>query len=221
MGVNLEDCIRIQEKLSKRVILEDRIPDKIETVGGVDQAFLQDNRIISCITILDYPEMNLIEKKIAIKRVNFPYIPGFLAFREFPAILEACRKLTKYPDILIIDGHGIAHPRRIGIATHAGILLNRVTIGVAKKKLVGEFSYPEEVGQYKPLIYGNSTIGFVMKSREYCNPIFISPGHKISLETGLEIVKNCIRGHKLPEPVWQAHRLVNEFRRKVIILSSQ
>ncbi|RLI89091.1 MAG: deoxyribonuclease V [Candidatus Altiarchaeales archaeon] len=208
--INIEKCIRIQGELRKRSILEDRLPEGIRTIGGVDQAFPEKDRVRSCIVVLSFPELNEIEKAFSEIEMDFPYIPGLLAFREGPSIIEAYKKLRKKPDILMIDGHGIAHPRRMGIATHVGILLDIPTIGVAKKKLIGDFKAPEKVGEYEPLGYQNEIIGAVLKSREGCNPIFISPGHKISLKNGIEVVKKCLKGHKLPEPTRLAHKFVNE-----------
>ncbi|HEX54734.1 MAG: deoxyribonuclease V [Candidatus Altiarchaeales archaeon] len=211
MLFNTRRLIRIQERLARRVVIEDRIPEEINTIAGVDQAFINDD-ILSCMVLLEYPDMNIIETKISRIGVEFPYIPGFLAFREAPAILSVYRKLEKKPDILLVDGHGIAHPRGIGIASHVGVLLNKATIGVAKKVLVGNYEIPENIGEHKNLIYNGKVVGFVFKSRYRCNPIFISPGHNISLQTSLKITKKCIKNHKLPEPIFLAHRIVNEYR---------
>jgi len=208
--INTEKYIKIQEELRKEIILEDRLPEKIKTIAGADQAFPEKDRVRSCIAVLSFPELNVIEKAFSEIETDFPYIPGLLTFREGPGIIEAYKKLRKKPDTLMIDGHGIAHPRRMGIATHIGILLDIPTIGVAKKKLIGDFKAPEKVGEYEPLKYQNEIIGAVLKSKEGCNPIFISPGHKISLKTSIDVVKKCLKGHKLPEPTRLAHKFVNE-----------
>ncbi|RLI92548.1 MAG: deoxyribonuclease V [Candidatus Altiarchaeales archaeon] len=208
--INTEKYIGIQRELRKKIILEDRLPGKIKTIAGVDQAFPERDRVRSCIVVLSFPELNEIERAFSEIETGFPYIPGLLTFREGPSIIEAYKKLRKRPDILMIDGHGIAHPRRMGIATHVGILLDIPTVGVAKKKLIGDFKAPERIGEYEPLRYQNEIIGAVLKSREGCNPLFISPGYKISLKTGIEVVKKCLKGHKLPEPTRLAHKFVNE-----------
>lgn len=205
---NIEKYIKIQERLKERLILSDKF-QKINSIAGADQAFYGKN-IISCIVVLEYPEMKLIETVFAEKEINFPYIPGFLAFREAPTIIEAYKKLDKKPDILLVDGHGIAHPRGIGIASHVGILLDIPTIGIAKSRLVGEYKIPKEIMHYSPLKYKNKIIGAVLKTKENCNPIFISPGHKISLKRSIEIVQNCIKGNKLPEPIRIAHNLLKK-----------
>ena len=207
--INTERYIRIQEELRDKIILEDKLPGKIKTIAGADQAFPEKDRVRSCIVVLSFPELHEIGKVFFEIETDFPYIPGLLTFREGPGIVEAYKKLKKKPDILLIDGHGIAHPRRMGIATHVGILLDIPTIGIAKKKLVGDFEVPEKVGEHEPLKYQNEIIGAVLKSKEGCNPIFISPGNRISLKTSIEIVKKCLKDHKLPEPTRLAHKFVN------------
>lgn len=203
--MNIEKYIKIQERLKEGLILSDRF-QKINRIAGADQAFYGKN-IISCIIVLEYPEMKFIETAFAEKEINFPYIPGFLAFREAPTIIKAYKKLDKRPDILLVDGHGIAHPRGIGIASHVGILLDIPTIGVAKSRLIGDYEIPKKTGHYTHLKFNNRIIGAVLKTKENCNPLFISPGHKISLKRSIDIVQNCIKGHKLPEPIRMAHSL--------------
>ncbi|MCK4491055.1 MAG: deoxyribonuclease V, partial [Candidatus Altiarchaeales archaeon] len=195
--------------------VEDELPQEIKTVGGADQAFPGRDRVLSCVVTLSYPDMRLMERSFSCLDMDFPYIPGLLTFREGPSIIEAYKKLGSKPDILIIDGHGIAHPWGIGIAAHVGVLLDTPTIGVAKKRLVGDFKAPQKVGVYMPLTYQGEVVGAVLKSKEGCNPIFISPGNRISLETSIEVVKNCLRGHKLPEPTRLAHKLVNEEKNNI------
>lgn len=204
------EYIKIQEGLGKRIISEDRIPGEIKTIAGVDQAFPGEDRVVSCVVVLNLPELSIVEKVYAEFETDFPYIPGLLAFREGPGIVGACRKLDKKPDVLMVDGHGIAHPRRVGIASHVGVLLDIATIGVAKRRLVGEFKNPEEVGGCNPLKYQGDMVGAVLKSKRGCNPIYVSPGNRISLETSIALVRKCLRGYKLPEPTRLAHELVNE-----------
>ena len=196
---DIEKYVRIQEGLRKRVLIKDQLPQRIRTIAGVDQSF-RGKKVISCIVVLEYPDMRPIEKKFAVLEVDFPYIPGLLTFREGPSILKAYEKLKNKPDILLIDGQGIAHPRGIGIASHIGVVLDKPTIGVAKSRLIGEYETPGMVGEYKELEYNGRVVGFVLKSKENCRPLFISPGHRISPKTSLKVVKNCLRDHKLPEP---------------------
>ncbi|MBS3102324.1 endonuclease V [Candidatus Woesearchaeota archaeon] len=191
-----------QVKLAKKVIISDAF-DKIETIAGVDQAFIGED-VISGIAVCSYKELMSIEKKYAVARAKIPYIPGFLFYREGPAIIEAFSKLENKPDILIVDGNGILHPRRFGMASHIGILLDTATIGVAKSLIGGEVKegtiYMEKEAR-----------GYELRAREHSKPIYVSPGHKISLKTSMEIVKKCIKfPHKLPEPLHLAHRHANK-----------
>ncbi len=208
--INPGKYIGIQEDLRRNIVLEDSLPDKLKTVAGVDQSFPGKDRVRSCIVVLGFPGLNEIERVFSEIEVDFPYIPGLLAFREGPSIIKAYSKLENKPDVLLVDGHGMAHPRKMGVASHVGVLLDTPTVGVAKSRLVGDFRAPERVGEYTPLIYQNETVGAVFKSRKGCNPIFISPGNRISLESSIEVVRRCLRGHKLPEPVRLAHKFVSE-----------
>jgi len=198
--------IKEQIKLSEKLVLEDNF-SKIEKIAGVDQAYHK-GRIFSCIVVLDR-NFRILEKVFADDVISFPYIPGFLAYREMPVILKAYKKLKTKPDILLVDGHGIAHPRRLGIASHLGLLLKIPTIGVAKKKLVGNYKEPKKVFDAEKLIYNKKTVGYVLKTKENSRPIFISPGNFISLKSSIKIVKECLRNEKLPEPIRFAHKFVN------------
>jgi len=213
IGMEIEKYLKIQEEMRKDLLIENRI-DKIERIAGVDQAFPNRKNVISCIVVLDAYEMSLIEKRFSIKETDFPYIPGLLSFREGPSIIDAYKKLKNKPDLLLIDGHGIAHPRRMGIASYIGIKLDIPTIGVAKRRLIGMYKEPKNEGEATKLIDDNKVIGYVLKSKNKCNPIFISPGYKIDIETSLRIVRNCLRKHKLPEPIRLAHLFVNERKRE-------
>jgi len=145
--MDIDGCIRIQGELRGKIILRDEFPSKIKTIAGVDHAFPEKDRILSCIVVMNYLDMKLIEKKFSEMKVDFPYIPGLLAFREGPSIIKAYRKLKRKPDVLMVDGHGIAHPRGIGIASHVGVLLDTASIGVAKKRLVGDYRIPQVTPQ--------------------------------------------------------------------------
>lgn len=191
-----EKLLKIQEEIRKSIILEDVLPQKIKTIAGVDQAFPSENRIISTIVVCDYSDMSVIEKKHTIMNVNFPYVPGFLSFREGPSIVKTFKRLQNRPDILLIDGNGILHPRGVGIASHVGVLLNMVSIGVAKNLLCGKHKEPKKTGNYSRVIYEGKTIGYAYVSKKNYRPIFISPGHRVSLETSLKIVEKCIEKHK-------------------------
>ncbi|KXB07022.1 hypothetical protein AKJ51_02290 [candidate division MSBL1 archaeon SCGC-AAA382A20] len=201
----------LQKELSQSLILEDSF-NSVEKVAGVDQAFT-DRFVYSGLIVQDKSFLNL-EKKCARAKIKFPYIPGLLAFREIPSMLKVWKKAEGKADLLFVDGHGIAHPRGLGLASHIGIVLDVPTIGIAKNVLVGCFEEPEKVGEAKDLEYGGEVVGKVLKSKEDCNPIFISPGHKISLETSLNLVRKFLKDHKLPEPTYEADRLVEECKEK-------
>lgn len=157
--------------------------------------------------------MEIIEEKACIERAPFPYIPGLLSFREGPAILKAFEKLKKIPDVVIFDGHGIAHPRGIGLASHMGLFIDIPTIGCAKKKLTGRHDdVGENVGDSSPILIDDQIVGSVLRTKKGVNPVFVSPGHKIGIDSAVSVVLRCLRGYRLPEPVRRAHSLVNLIR---------
>lgn len=176
-------------------------------VAGVDIATRRTNKISqAAVVILSYPEMDLVEIELAKRKIDFPYIPGLLSFRELPLILAAIRKLEILPDLIMVDGHGIAHPRRFGIASHLGLLLDKATIGCAKTRLCGSHAMPgEQSGNYTTLIDKDESIGAVLRTKNGVKPVFISIGHKISLENSIHWVKQCCFGYRLPEPTRLAH----------------
>jgi len=207
-----EELIQIQRALAREVILKDKLPRKIKTVAGCDQAFTK-KKIISAIVVCDYETMKVKEKVARSVEETFPYIPGLLMWREGPAMLEAWLSLDVKPDILLINGLGINHPRFLGDASHAGLLFDACTIGVTQRLLCGEYEEPE-MGEAKKIFYQGRHVGYVLKTRRGCKPIFVSPGHKVSLITSLAIVKRCLRGYKLPEPLRLAHLHANQTKNK-------
>jgi deoxyribonuclease V len=165
------------------------------------------------VIIFKFPNLKIIERQSFVASINFPYIPGLLTFREGPSILSAFKKIKNEPDIILFDGQGIAHPRRMGIATHLGLFLNRPTIGCAKSRLSGKYtSVGEQKGDYTPLKEGEEVLGVVLRTRKGVKPIFLSPGHKIDLPNSIEIVLKCIVKYRLPLPVREAHIFVNQIR---------
>lgn len=171
-------------------------------IGGADVGFEQGGEITrAALVILEYPSLTLVEHRIARVATTMPYIPGFLSFREMPALLEAWQQLTQQPDLLFVDGHGISHPRRLGVAAHLGSLVDVPTIGVAKKRLCGRFdALDAEPGSRQPLIDKGEKIGWVWRSKARCNPLFISTGHRVSIDSALHWVEACTAGYRLPEP---------------------
>ncbi|MEA3325276.1 MAG: endonuclease V [Euryarchaeota archaeon] len=203
--------LNVQRVVAARAETEDRF-DEIRTIAGVDQAFF-DDKVISGIVTLDYETMEEKSHVHAIKTVEFPYIPTFLAFREGKAIVSAYGKLARKPELLVISRCGINHPRSAGLATHIGVALDIPTIGVSKSILCGTSEQPTNAGEFHPLMYGGRQIGWVLKSKENCNPIIVAPGHRVSMKSSIEITRHCLRGYKLPEPTRQAHIYANLVKR--------
>ena len=201
----------IQEQLRHKVITSDKLKE-VKYVAGVDIGF-KDNYKISqaAAVILSYPELELVEKAIACIPTTFPYIPGYLSFREIPAILKAFALIKQTPDLILCDGQGLAHPRRLGLACHLGVLLDLPTIGVAKSKFIGEHQpVPIEKGSWMPLIDKEETIGAVLRSRFNVKPIYVSVGHKIGLPTAIDYVMGCLTKYRLPETTRWADKLAGD-----------
>lgn len=191
----------LQEELRGQIILEDRIQD-LKLIAGVDCSYdLQTNISRAVICIFTYPGMELVESVMAHLPTDFPYVPGLLSFREIPVLLEAFKILNSEPDLLMVDGMGIAHPRRMGIAAHLGLLLDIPAIGVGKSLLCGKYEMPGlNKGDRSDLIHRKEKIGTVLRTKANTNPLFISPGHLISHETANRIVLNSMGKYRLPEP---------------------
>ncbi|MHC4573799.1 MAG: deoxyribonuclease V [Planctomycetota bacterium] len=190
-------------------------------VAGLDCAFSMDGkRVIACALILKLPDFDLIETAAASRKVAFPYIPGLLSFREAPACIAAVKKLKSEPDVFIIDGQGVAHPRRLGLAAHLGLFFNRPTIGCAKSRLTGEFAEPlPEKGAYKYLKENNEVIGAVVRTRTNVKPVFVSVGNKCRLRDAVQITLGCATKYRLPEPTRLAHQLVGKIKLKSSLTS--
>ncbi|GAI44946.1 unnamed protein product, partial [marine sediment metagenome] len=188
-----------------------------DKIAGADVSYYQ-NKMIAGVIIFEFPNLKIIEKQSFISPVNFPYIPGFLTFREGPSLLETFKKIKNEPDVILFDGQGIAHPRRMGIATHLGLFLNKPTIGCAKSRLSGEYiPVGEEKGDYALLKEGEEVLGAVLRTRRKVKPIFVSPGNKIDLPNSIEIVLKCIVKYRLPLPVREAHIFVNQIRNNLAL----
>jgi deoxyribonuclease V len=207
--VSPQQAMEIQRELAARVIEQDELGE-VRYVAGVDVGFEgEDNKISrAAVVVLKLPELAPIDYSIARLPVTFPYIPGLLAFREIPVVLHALEKLVTEPEVFIVDGHGRAHPRRLGIASHLGVLLDRVTIGCAKSILCGKAVEPKnQVGAWSPLIDHGETIGAAVRMRKGTTPVYVSIGHRVSLERAIELVLQCGKGYRLPETTRYAHRV--------------
>jgi deoxyribonuclease V len=220
--VSASDAIKIQEELRKKVVLE-RDFGTIAVIAGADMAVNnQSKEGYGGVIAYTFPGLVEIERRAARGQLAFPYVPGLLAFREAPILLEALNELATKPDLVILDGQGIAHPRGLGIASHIGLLLDKPTIGCAKSVLVGSFEEPgPEVGDHSFLLHNGKAIGAVLRTRRGVKPIFISPGHRIDLTTSIEIVLKCLDGYRLPKPTREADHFVAEEKRKHKLGNSQ
>ncbi|MFY9269912.1 MAG: deoxyribonuclease V [Candidatus Manganitrophaceae bacterium] len=215
-----QEAIEIQNRLRSQLIL-DRAPGEIRTLAGVDVSNDPgSNRLFAAVVVFDLTQHGLksfpvMEIQTASLEVPFPYIPGLLSFREIPVVLKAWKKLQNRPDGLIVDGQGIAHPRRFGIASHLGLLVDLPSIGCGKSRLIGTHADPGvSRGDWTPLIDRGERIGAVVRTREGVAPVYISPGHKMTLPRAIEIVLSTLTRYRLPEPIRAAHREVNAARRE-------
>lgn len=201
----------LQETLSKKVISKDRL-GTVRFVAGLDASFDKKNGFTyGAAVVLRFPELTLHESASCRRKTSFPYIPGLLSFREGPALLGALKKLKQTPDLLLCDGQGIAHPRRLGIAAHLGVLTGIPSIGAAKSRLIGEHRSPGiKKGAWAPLVHKGERIGAVLRTRDRVNPLFVSIGHKVALTTAIDWVLRCTPRFRLPETTRWAHRLATE-----------
>ena len=211
--LNAEEAVAYQNELRQKIQIRE-LNKPIKTIAGADISFDKNSDILYAgIVVFKYPEMQVINTSTAISHTSFPYISGLLAFREVPALFNAWNNLYIKPDLLVLDGQGIAHERRMGIATHFGLLTNVPTIGSAKSRLYGKYTEPEDkIFAESPMYDKGELIGVALRSKEHCKPIYISPGHNINMQQSVDVIKNCIRGYRIPEPTRQAHFLVNKIR---------
>jgi len=235
-NVSTEQARAIQERLRGKWEASDRL-GKIRTVAGLDAAFVlkesqalkktsrwnslrEANRAIGCAVVYRFPEMEEVERAFAVAALDFPYIPGLLSFREVPVLLAALEKLQELPDLLFCDGHGYAHPRRFGLACHVGVLLDRPSIGCAKSLLIGEYGpVKEKAGSSTELVdkeAGGERIGAVLRTREKVRPIYISQGHRVSLETAIRLVLAVTDGFRIPRPTREADHFASLAKRKLL-----
>jgi deoxyribonuclease V len=210
-----KEAVALQRELALQVRCEDDL-GPVKFIAGVDVSM---NRFspdgYAAIVVLSVPELEVVEVAGAKTALAMPYIPGLLSFREIPLLLEAWSKLKQKPDLLMVDGHGIAHPRRLGIAAHLGVYLDVPALGCGKSILSGRHApLPPERGAMAPLVHHNEVVGYALRTKNKVNPVFVSCGHRVSQETAVRWVLECARGYRLPEPTRQAHLASNQLRRE-------
>ncbi len=204
--VSIAQALEIQQRLATQVSKRSEVTTP-RFIAGVDiSAGKGEGMATGAVVVLQYPELRVVETKIARGKLNFPYIPGLLSFRESPLTLAACQKLTTTPDLILVDGQGIAHPRRLGLASHLGLLLNTPAVGCAKSLLCGSHEAPgAEPGSYAEVVERGEIIGAALRTKPGVKPVYVSIGHKVDLQTAIYWVMNCCRGYRLPEPTRLAH----------------
>ncbi len=207
--MGIQDLIESQRRLAAQVIPTDELPASIATVAGVDAAFPRGRNVTRAAAVLmSYPGLDVLDQAVVEVTTTLPYIPGLLSFRELPGVARAIGQLGTRPDLVLCDGQGRAHPRRLGIACHLGIETGLATIGVAKSRLCGQADEPgTQKGARSPLEDGREIIGMVVRTRADVRPVYVSTGHRVSLETAVEWVLACTPRYRLPEPIRLADKL--------------
>jgi len=205
-AVSIQDAFQIQKELTRKLLFEDDTDDPA-LIAGVDVAFSRARDLLyAAIVVFDAETMQPVEVASAAQQPVFPYVPGLLTFREGPVVLQAYEKLKLEPDLVMFDGQGIAHPRGLGLAAHMGVILDKPSIGCAKSRLVGEFKEPKQKrGAMRTLSLHRKKVGVVLRTRDNTKPLFVSPGHRITIETAVKRVLEAGRGYRLPEPTRLAH----------------
>jgi deoxyribonuclease V len=215
-GFSVAKAHETQRRLCKRIVQEDRLPSRIHLVAGVDVAYVRD-KAVSAVAVLDYDSLQLVESVTAIVHVRFPYIPTLLSFRELPAAIAGIKRLKTQPDLFLVDAHGVAHPYGCGFASHLGLAIGKPTVGVAKRRLVGEF---EEIGGKPFLVHDGKVVAAILMTKERAKPVYVSVGHFVSLSTAVKIVEQSTRGGRIPEPLLLAHRIASEKKREALFTPS-
>ncbi len=212
--VSSEKAEASQVELAQQVIRHDELVKKVRYVAGADVAYSKHgNRVYAGVVILDSESLEVIESRTAVGESRFPYVPGLFAFRELPHLLQAFKDVNRLPDLVICDGQGIAHPRRCGLASHLGVLLDVPTIGCGKTPHIGEFEEPGTArGSFSSLVDGEETIGSVLRTQGGVKPLFVSIGHRVSLESAKDWILRLANQYRQPEPIRCANELVNKLR---------
>jgi deoxyribonuclease V len=208
---SVEKAHKTQALLSKKIIEEDKVPSHIRYIAGVDVAY-SGRLAIGSISLLEYESLRVVESKTAICETRMPYVPTLLAFREIPAAVACIKKVANQPDVLLVDGHGIAHPYNFGFASHLGAVIGKPTIGVAKKNLVGQVV---QTGEHEVVHYNGKIVGSAIRRGSNSRPIYVSVGNLVSLERAIEIVNRCTSNTRIPEPLRQAHKTAVDFKKEL------
>ncbi len=205
--VSHAQAVGIQEALRGRLVAAP-LPERPRLIAGADVAYSRrTHRVYAAVVMVELPSLETVESVGVTRAAAFPYIPGLLSFREVPPLLDAFEQLSRAPDVLVFDGQGLAHPRRFGLACHAGLLLDAPSVGCAKTRLVGEHgAVPDRRGASVPLRVEGETVGAVARTREGVNPVFVSPGHRADTASAVELVLALAARYRLPEPQRRAHR---------------
>jgi len=213
-NLKIPEATVIQNDLRSRLDIAERALN-IATIGGADISLnLYSTTIYAGIIVLSFPQLLPVAYSLVKAETRFPYVPGYLAFREVPALVQVWEQLALKPDLLVVDGHGIAHPRRMGIATHFGIVTGQPCMGCAKNILTGKYEEPApEYGAASPIIDKGEQIGYAFRSKAKTAPVYVSPGNHLGMENCLQVIRQCTGKYRIPEPTRLAHELVNRFRK--------
>ncbi|MGD9047067.1 MAG: deoxyribonuclease V [Anaerolineae bacterium] len=220
--LSVSEARALQPRLAEKVVAETTFdPSAVRTVAGVDVGF-RDDVAQAAVVVLGFPDLKPLDYALGTAPVTFPYVPGLLTFREGPSVLDALEKLTVWPDLFVFDGHGLAHPLRIGLAAHMGVILDRASIGCAKSRLTGSHDEPgQAVGDWVPLRDRDEIIGAVVRSRANVKPLYVSVGHRVDLQTSIDLVLRCTGGYRLPETTRYAHRVAGGASLEIETTSAQ
>jgi len=213
-NITVPEATRIQNELRGKTDLAERTLNLV-TIGGADVSLnLYSTTIYAGIVLLSFPDLQPLACSLVKSETHFPYVPGYLAFREVPALRQAWEQMQVKPDVLVVDGHGISHPRRMGIAAHFGAVTGQPSMGCAKNILFGKYGEPGmEKGAYSPILDKTEQIGYAFRSKAKTAPVYVSPGHLLGMKNSLEIIQACMGKYRIPEPTRLAHETVNRFRK--------
>jgi len=214
--VSYAQALAIQTSLRERVRFRP-LPRRIRLLAATDVAYSRPtHRMYAAVVVVDFPSLEVVETTEAHRRARFPYIPGLFTFRELPPLLGALRRLRRRPDVLLFDGQGLAHPRRFGLACHAGLILDTPSVGCAKSRLVGEHGpLGSERGAFAELVFQGAVVGAAVRTQDGVKPVYVSPGHRADLRSAIDLVLATSPRHRIPEPIRLAHRATTELRQRL------